>query len=144
MFTFALSVTQLKTGDLLSPTTRERRSGTYELVRLSPIPWRFGSPTMGGQFETTIVERWTRTGPDTIELVATMDDPTVWTRPWTIVQDFKLQSNEANLIYYEPRCHEGNYGLPGLLAGARAEEKAFAEGSRPPSGHKVHHRMFLI
>ena len=41
------------------------------------------------------------------------------------------QSNEANRLYTEPRCHEGNYGLPALLAGARAEERAFAEGRGP-------------
>ena len=85
----------------------------------------------GSRENLHLVERWTRTGPDTIELVATLEDPTVWTRPWTVVQDFNLQDNEANRIYYEPRCHEGNYGLPGLLAGARAEERAFAAGQGP-------------
>ena len=85
----------------------------------------------GSRENLHLVERWTRTGLDTIELVATLEDPTVWTRPWTVVQDFNLQDNEANRIYYEPRCHEGNYGLPGLLAGARAEERAFAAGQGP-------------
>ena len=85
----------------------------------------------GSRENLHLVERWTRTGPVTIELVATLEDPTVWTRPWTVIQDFNLQSNEANRIYYEPRCHEGNYGLPGLLAGARAEDRAFAEGRGP-------------
>ena len=37
----------------------------------------------------------------------------------------------ANHVYYEPRCHEGNYGLVGVLAGARAAEKAFAERRGP-------------
>ena len=82
----------------------------------------------GSRENLHLVERWRRTGPDTIELVATLEDPTVWTRPWTVIQEFDLQNNEANRIYYEPRCHEGNYGLPGLLAGARAEDRAFAEG----------------
>jgi hypothetical protein len=85
----------------------------------------------GSRENLHLVERWTRTGPDTIELVTTVEDPTVWTRPWTVVQDFNLQDNEANRIYYEPRCHEGNYGLPGVLAGARTEEQAFAEGRGP-------------
>ena len=52
----------------------------------------------------------------------------VWTRPWTVVQDFAKQPEAQNRIYYEPRCHEGNYGLPGLLIGSRAEDEAFAEG----------------
>jgi hypothetical protein len=60
-----------------------------------------------------------------------MEDPTTWVRPWTVKQEFNLQPNEANRIYTEPRCHEGNYGLVGLLAGARAEEKAFTEKRGP-------------
>ena len=44
------------------------------------------------------------------------------------------QDEQANRIYYEPRCHEGNYGLPALLLGARLDERAFAEGQGPGSG----------
>jgi hypothetical protein len=43
----------------------------------------------------------------------------------------KKQSDTENKIYYEPRCHEGNYGLGALLVGARVAEKAFAEGRGP-------------
>ena len=60
----------------------------------------------------------------------------MWTRPWTVVQEFAGQNNEANRIYYEPRCHEGNYGLPGLLVGLRADERAFAEGRGPDPATK--------
>jgi hypothetical protein len=55
-------------------------------------------------------------------------DPTVWTQPWTVKQEFTKQSEAENRIYYEPRCIEGNYGLPGLLHGRRLEEVAFARG----------------
>jgi hypothetical protein len=58
----------------------------------------------------------------------TVEDPTVWVRPWTAKQEFTLQSNEENRIYPEPRCIEGNYGLPGVLHGHRELERAFAEG----------------
>jgi len=85
----------------------------------------------GSRENLHLVERWTRTGPDTIELVTTLDDPGVWTRPWTVIQDFNMQSNEANRIYYEPRCHEGNYGLPALLIGARLDDQAFEQGRGP-------------
>jgi len=85
----------------------------------------------GSRENLHLVERWTRTGPDTLEVVYTMDDPTVWTKPWTVIQEFKRQSNEANRIYLEPRCHEGNFGLPGLLRGNRSDDKAFAEGKGP-------------
>ena len=61
----------------------------------------------------------------------TIEDPTVWTGPWTIRQELKRQSDEQNRIYYEPRCHEGNYGLPALLIGARIDEQAFEEGRGP-------------
>ena len=84
---------------------------------------------LGSRENLHLVERWTRTGPDTLELVSTIEDPTVWTRPWTVIQDFKMQSNEANRIYTEPRCHEGNFGMLGALAGARAIEQAYEEGS---------------
>ena len=85
----------------------------------------------GSRENLHLVERWTRLDAETIEYVATMEDPTTWTRPWTVVLELSRQSNEANRIYHEPRCHEGNYGMPALLAGARVEERAFAEGVGP-------------
>ena len=85
----------------------------------------------GSRENLHVVERWTRLDAETIEYVATMEDPTTWTRPWTVTFELSRQSDAANRIYKEPRCHEGNYGMPGLLAGARAEERAFAEGRGP-------------
>jgi hypothetical protein len=85
----------------------------------------------GSRENLHLVERWTRTGPSTLEYVVTIDDPAVWTRPWTIKQEFSRQSDGENRVYYEPRCVEGNYGLPGILHGRRAEERAFAEGRGP-------------
>ena len=78
-----------------------------------------------------LVERWTRTGPTTIEYIVTMEDPTTWTRPWTVKQEYTKRGDEFNRIYKEPRCHEGNFGMIGLLAGGRAAETAFAEGRGP-------------
>jgi hypothetical protein len=83
-----------------------------------------------------LVERWTRTGPTSLEYAATMEDPTVWTRPWTVKQEFTKQSDQQNRIYYEPRCIEGNYGLPGFLHGRRVEELAFAQGQGPDPATK--------
>ena len=82
----------------------------------------------GARENLRLIDRWRRTGPETLEVVSTLEDSTVWTRPWTVVQDFAKQPEAPNRIYYEPRCHEGNYGLPGLLIGSRAEDEAFAEG----------------
>lgn len=85
----------------------------------------------GSRENLHLVERWTRLDAETIEYVVEMEDPTTWTRPWTVTLELGRQSNEANRIYKEPRCHEGNYGLPGLLAGGRVQERAFAEGRGP-------------
>ena len=85
----------------------------------------------GSRENLHLVERWTRTGPASLEYVVTIEDPAVWTRPWTVRQEFTRQSDQENRLYYEPRCIEGNYGLPGLMRGARAEEFAFAEGRGP-------------
>ena len=98
----------------------------------------FSSKTdyQGSRENLHLVERWTRTGPDTLEYLVTIEDPTVWTRTWTVKQEFTKQSDHENRIYYEPRCIEGNYGLPGLLHGRRMEELAFAQGKGPDPATK--------
>ena len=66
-----------------------------------------------------VVERLTRTGSGTLLYRATIDDPTVFTKPWTI----EIPMIRASGPVFEYACHEGNYGLVGILAGARAQEK---------------------
>jgi len=85
----------------------------------------------GARENLHLVERWTAVDAKTLEYTVTIEDPTTWTKPWTARQEFSRQSNEANRVYKEPRCHEGNYGMPALLVGARAEERAFAQGKGP-------------
>jgi hypothetical protein len=85
----------------------------------------------GSRESLRLVERWTRTGPTSLAFEVTVEDSTVWTRPWTAKQEFTKQSDPENRIYYEPRCIEGNFGLPGLLHGRRTEELAFSEGRGP-------------
>lgn len=65
-----------------------------------------------------LVERFTRVSSDTLLYEATIDDPTVWSRPWTY--EVPMQLNDQRL--YEYACHEGNYGLYNILAGARVSE----------------------
>ena len=65
-----------------------------------------------------LTERFTRVEPGVLMYEATIDDPTVWTRPWTY--QVPMTFNDQPL--YEYACHEGNYGLENILAGARAEE----------------------
>ena len=66
-----------------------------------------------------ITERFTRASEEAIVYLATISDPTVYTRPWT----FEVIMQRAEGPLYEYACHEGNYGLAGVLAGARAQEK---------------------
>jgi hypothetical protein len=89
------------------------------------------SDFQGSHENLHLVERWTRVDADTITYSVTIDDPTRWTSSWTVEQQLKKQSDAANQIYPEPRCHEGNQGLPALLRGARAMEQAFAAGRGP-------------
>jgi hypothetical protein len=90
-----------------------------------------------GSYENLhLVERWTRLEANTIEYAVTIEDPATWTRPWTVKQEYNKQNDYANRHYKEPRCHEGNYGMVGLLAGARAEERAFAAGRGPDPATK--------
>jgi hypothetical protein len=66
-----------------------------------------------------VVERFTRVSPDTLQWQLTVDDPGAWTKPWTAV--IPLRSSAKKVFEYA--CHEGNYGLADILAGARREDK---------------------
>ena len=77
----------------------------------------------GARDQLHLTERFTRVGPDFIIYDVTVNDPTVFTRDWTMEIPLTLQDGRANRIF-ESACHEGNYALTSILAGARAEEKA--------------------
>ena len=73
-----------------------------------------------------LIERFTRLGPTILEYQFTIDDPAVWTRPWTGMFRFDKDDNQYELVEYA--CHEGNYGMTNILSGARAQERAVDEG----------------
>jgi hypothetical protein len=75
--------------------------------------------------QARVEERFTRTGPKTILYQFTVDDPVNYTEPWK--GEMELAAAPANALL-EYACHEGNYSLQGILAGAR---KAEAEGRVP-------------
>ena len=85
----------------------------------------------GARENLHLIERWTRTDATTLEYEVTVEDPAVWTRPWTVKQEFTRQSDEANRVYYEPRCVEGNYAFPSMMKAARVEDLAFAQERGP-------------
>jgi hypothetical protein len=76
-----------------------------------------------------VVERFTRVSADRILYRFTVDDPDTWTRPWSA----EIPMIAAKGPLFEYACHEGNYGLLGILKGARfAEQKAAPGAARDP------------
>jgi hypothetical protein len=76
-----------------------------------------------------VVERLTMTGPDTIQYRFTVEDPSVWTEPWS----GEIIMRRIDGPIFEYACHEGNYGLANILSGARAAERE-AEAKKSSSG----------
>ena len=83
------------------------------------------APYRGSGENLTLTERFTRIGPTVLEYQFTMDDPTVWTRPWTAMFRYDKDDEQYELVEYA--CHEGNYGMTNILSGARARDQAEAE-----------------
>jgi hypothetical protein len=72
-----------------------------------------------------LIERFRRIDNDTLLYQVTIDDPTTYTKPWTI----ELPAARMNENIYEYACHEGNYGMTNLLSASRAAEKEAAEAA---------------
>ena len=68
-----------------------------------------------------LVERFTPSGPDTIDYEVTIDDPGSFTRTWTVAMPL---NRDPTYQIYEYACHEGNYGLVNSLSAGRAEDAA--------------------
>ncbi len=74
----------------------------------------------GSDENLKLVERFTRTGPDTLMYEFTVNDPTAFTKPFT--GQIPMYPTQGPILEFA--CNEGNYAMTGMLAGARAEEKA--------------------
>ena len=66
-----------------------------------------------------LVERFTRVDADTLEYKITIDDPKTFLKPWTAVIPISKLPDDTQI--YEYACHEGNYAMPNLLSGGRAD-----------------------
>ena len=66
-----------------------------------------------------LTERFTRVNSDTLLYEFTVNDPTTWTKPWTV----QVPMRKSQDLMYEYACHEANYGMENLLKGARFVEK---------------------
>ncbi len=76
----------------------------------------------GGSENLVLVERFSRIAPDVLRQELTLTDPDTWESPWTV----ELLLDQSQDAIFEYACHEGNYAMPGILGGARAEERAAA------------------
>ncbi len=76
----------------------------------------------GGNAELNVTERLTRTSENQILYQFTVEDPTVFSQPWQ--GELLMNARPDDEPIYEYACHEGNYALPGVLAGARRDEMA--------------------
>jgi len=76
-----------------------------------------------------LTERFTRVDADTIRYEFTVDDPASFTKPWTA--QIPMKKSEGSVFEYA--CHEGNYAMAGMLAGARADEKASEQTGKTSS-----------
>ena len=66
-----------------------------------------------------VVERFTRADPDTLRYEFTVEDPATWTKKWSA----SIPMTRTDELMFEYACHEANYGLEGVLKGARYHEK---------------------
>jgi hypothetical protein len=69
------------------------------------------------------IERFTRVGPNDLRRDVTFDDPKTWTKPWTVLIEMGKTDDKRHMIF-DSACHEGNYGMTGVLIGSRKEEAA--------------------
>ncbi len=89
-----------------------------QLAETSPL-----GPYRGASDQLKVTERFTRTGPDVLLYKFTVEDPSALTAPYS----GELPFNRINEMIHEYACHEGNYALRSMLAGARQQERAQTE-----------------
>jgi hypothetical protein len=120
-------------GEHPSPATRFWKGdsvGRWEGDTLVVETTNFSDKTRfrGSDVHLRVTERFTRIDAHTLLYRFTVDDPTTWTKPWT----GEYTWNATDDSVYEYACHEGNYALPGILAGARLGERRAVESDRQP------------
>jgi hypothetical protein len=105
---------------------RGRWEGTTLVVETTNLK----ATTRGSSPGLRLIERFTRTGRDSIQYRVTFIDPATWTAPWTAALDLRARPADAGVFEYA--CHEGNHGMRYMLAASRLADQASA-AERPPS-----------
>ena len=103
----------------LEGSSRGRWDGDTLVIETTNFTDMFMFAAQGASADMKLTERFTRVRDDTLMYRFTVDDPKVWTRPWSAEVPWKKSVGPI----FEHACHEGNYSLANLLAGAREDEK---------------------
>ena len=103
-----------------SGDARGRWDGDTLVVEVANFNGR--SSLFGASKNARLTERFTRIGPDQIEYLFIVEDPAVWTRPWTGRMTISKDDSQYELVEYA--CHEGNYAMVNSLSGASAALEA--------------------
>ena len=104
-----------------------QRQRGIEIARNGPAGTTTSVYVRGANANLTLTEKFTRVAPDRVLYQFTAEDPTVWSEAWSGEYEFGRATGEV----YEYACHEGNYGLQNILAGARMEER---DAAAKPAG----------
>ena len=105
--------------------SRGRWDGDTLVVETRNFLREVGFPAGQTDANLRLIERFTRVSPQTLRYEATLDDATVWSKPWT----YQLSMQQSDQPLYEYACHEGNYGLYNILVGVREADKAMDEAA---------------
>jgi hypothetical protein len=101
--------------------------GRWEGNTLVVETTNFSQGFRGSNVDTyKMTERYTRVDNNNLRREITFEDPKTWSRPWTVLIDMGKTSDSKHMIF-ESACHEGNYGMTGILVGARRDEEAAAK-----------------
>jgi hypothetical protein len=101
--------------------------GDTLVVETTNIPQR--QAYRGSWENLKVTERFTRNAKDRLHYQFTIEDPSIWDTAWG--GEYEFAPLNGRVLEYA--CHEGNYALPGILAGARAEEAAARTGGSAPA-----------
>jgi hypothetical protein len=98
--------------------------GHWEGTTLVVETTNFSQGFRGSNIETyKMIERFRRVDANNLRREITFDDPKTWTKPWTVLIEMGKTDDRRQMIF-DSACHEGNYGMTGILVGARREEQA--------------------
>jgi hypothetical protein len=112
--------------------SRGRWEGDTLVVETTNFTDFKGMSFEGATKDMKLTERFRRVDEDTIDYKFTVEDPSTWSRPWSAMIPFKNLDRHGQQLF-EYACHEDNYGMYGILAGARAKDREAAEAAKKGS-----------